>query len=219
MPDLLIPIVFPDYKITVETPAVRVQIPDYLPYVDILPNVVRVPHTKNKISNLGHAGVLFINGQSGVTKYYEYGRYDSKKIGWVKKIFKLPDVKIDSNGNVVKNTLSTVLQVISMKAGKSGRISAAYIKVKNKYEAMLEYARIRMAMNTNPNRERYGIASYSCVHFMKGTMDAAGIDTPWMLDPRPTSYIKEIQNDYPSLEYMPSSNKVTIKELDSVVGF
>lgn len=85
MKDLLIPIVFPDYIITVETPPARIKKPDYLPYVDIFPNEVRVPHTKNKLSDLGHAGVLFINGKTGVTKYYEYGRYDPKKLGWVKK--------------------------------------------------------------------------------------------------------------------------------------
>lgn len=211
MSDLVIPIVFPDYKITVETPAARVKVPDYLPYVDILPNEIRVPHTKNKISDLGHAGVLFINGKSGITKYYEYGRYDPNKLGWVKKMLNLPDVTINSSG-VVEQSLSRVLKVISDKAGKRGRISAAYIEVDNKYQAMLDYAQHRIALNSNPNRERYDIASYSCVHFMKGVMEAAGVDTPWMLDPRPTSYIEEIQDDFPVLEYMPSNNELTIKE-------
>lgn len=211
MSDLVIPIVFPDYKITVETPAARVKVPDYLPYVDILPNEIRVPHTKNKISDLGHAGVLFINGKSGITKYYEYGRYDPNKLGWVKKMLNLPDVTINSSG-VVEQSLSRVLKVISDKAGKRGRISAAYIEVDNKYQAMLDYAQHRIALNSNPNRECYDIASYSCVHFMKGVMEAAGVDTPWMLDPRPTSYIEEIQDDFPVLEYMPSNNELTIKE-------
>jgi len=195
----------------VETPAARMKVPDYLPYVDILPNEIRVPHTKNKISDLGHAGVLFINGKSGITKYYEYGRYDPNKLGWVKKMLNLPDVTINSSG-VVEQSLSRVLKVISDKAGKRGRISAAYIEVDNKYQAMLDYAQHRIALNSNPNRERYDIASYSCVHFMKGVMEAAGVDTPWMLDPRPTSYIEEIQDDFPVLEYMPSNNELTIKE-------
>lgn len=218
MNDLLIPIVFPDYLITVETPNITVQIPDYLPYIDILPSEVRVPHTKNKLSDLGHAGVLFINGKSGVTKYYEYGRYDPRKIGWVKKILNLPDVKIDSKGALVENSLKNVLQVISRKAGKNGRISAAFIEVENKYEAMLKYATIRMALNNDPNRERYDIATYSCVHFIKGVMEAAGLDTPWMLDPRPNSYIKEIQDDFPILEYRPSNKVLTIKKTTSIFG-
>lgn len=215
MSDLVIPIVFPDYKITLETPATRVKVPDYLPYVDILPNEIRVPHTKNKISDLGHAGILFINGKSGITKYYEYGRYDPNKLGWVKKMLNLPDVTIDSSG-VVKQSLSRVLKIISDKAGKRGRISAAYIEVDSKYQAMLDYAQHRISLNSNPNRERYDIASYSCVHFMKGVMEAAGVDTPWMLDPRPTSYIEEIQDDFPALEYIPSSNELTIEEAASV---
>ena len=219
MSDLLIPIVFPDYRITIQTPATRIKVPDYLPYVDILPNEIRVPHTKNKLSDLGHAGVLFINGKTGVTKYYEYGRYDPKKMGWVKKILNLPNVKIESNGDVTKQSLANVLQVISRKAGKRGRISAAYIKVENKYEKMLKYAQHRMAMNSNPNRERYDIITYSCIHFMKGVMKAAGIDTPWMLDPRPVSYIEEIQDDYPALEYRPSDNKFIIQEPATFLGF
>jgi len=219
MSDVLIPIVFPDYRITVETPATRIKVPDYLPYVDILPNEIRVPHTKNKISDLGHAGVLFINGKTGVTKYYEYGRYDPKKLGWVKKILKLPDVKIDSNGDITEQSLSNVLQVISMKAGKRGRISAAYIKVENKYGEMLKFSQHRMGMNSNPNREHYDIISYSCIHFIKGVMTAAGVDTPWMLDPRPISYIEEIQDDYPALEYRPSDNKFIIKKPTTLLGF
>lgn len=216
MSDLLIPIVFPDYKITVETPEVDVKIPDYLPYVDILPNEIRVPHTKNKLSDLGHAGVLFINGKTGVTKYFEYGRYDPENIGWVKKIRNLPDVKLDSQGGVVQSTFAKVLHVISMKAGKKGRISAAYIKVKNKYDDMLKYARHRMALNSHPNREHYSILTYSCVHFMKGVMEAAGVDTPWMLDPRPVSYMEDIRDDYTNLDYKPSDNKIIIKEPESI---
>jgi hypothetical protein len=219
MKDLLIPIVFPDYIITVETPAARVKIPDYLPYVDILPNEIRVPHTKNKLSDLGHAGVLFINGKTGVTKYYEYGRYDPKKLGWVKKILNLPDAKLNSSGELMESSLQKILQIISAKAGKRGRISGAYIEVENKYKAMLSYATIIMAINSDPNRERYDITTYSCLHFMKGVMEAAGIDTPWMIDPRPSSYIKEIQDDYPELDYRPSSNKITINEPESIFGF
>lgn len=108
--------------------------------------------------------------------------------------------------------------MISRKAGKGGRISGAYIEVENKYDAMLKYATTRMAMNNNQNRERYDITSYSCVHFIKGVMETAGIDTPWMLDPRPNSYIEEIQDDYPKLEYRPSNNKLTISEPGLIFG-
>lgn len=219
MSDVLIPIVFPDYKIMVQTPAAKVKVPDYLPFVDILPNEIRVPHTKNKISDLGHAGVLFINGKTGTTKYFEYGRYDPEKLGWVKKIQNLPNVKVDKNGIVTEQSLINVLMIVSRKAGKLGRISGAYIEVENKYDAMLRFSQNRMALNKKPNRESYDLFSYSCLHFMQGVMKAAGINTPWLLDPRPVSYIEEIQDEFSALEFTPSNNKLKISESSSVFGF
>ena len=95
--DVAIPIVFPDYLITVETPAVEVDVPDLLPWVDVLPNHLKVSATKQKIRYLGHAGILFIQGSSGLTKYYEYGRYDRAAKGLVRKQT-LSDVNMGSNG-------------------------------------------------------------------------------------------------------------------------
>ncbi|MCP4118033.1 MAG: hypothetical protein GY737_22060 [Desulfobacteraceae bacterium] len=218
MPDVVIPIVFPDYIITVETPTARIEIPDIIPYIDILPNEIRVPHTQNRLSDLGHAGVLFINGNSGVTKYYEYGRYDANKLGWIKKILNLKDVRIGSNGKIDEFSLADVLLIISRKAGKGGRISAAYIEVDKKYDAMLAYAENRRLMNVDKNRERYDIVSYSCIHFIKGVMEAAGLDTPWLIDPRPVSYIEEIQEDYPELQYIPSQNQLIIEKSEPALG-
>ncbi len=62
--DLVIPIVFPDYKITVEIQRTKV---DIIPWVDF--DNFTTPRLKEKVSNLGHAGVLFVNGKNGVTKY------------------------------------------------------------------------------------------------------------------------------------------------------
>lgn len=218
MKDLLIPIVFPDYKILIETPSATIKVPDYLPYVDIFPSEVRVPHTSSKLSDLGHAGVLFINGKTGLTKYYEYGRYDSKKQGWVKKMRNLPDLNKSSDGSFTRSALINVLHTIAAKAGKGGRISAAYIEVEGKFQSMLAYAQKRMALNSKPSRESYQTLSYNCGHFMKGVMDAAEVDSPWMIDPRPNSYIEEIQDDYPKLEYWPSSNKLSIQGSNTAFG-
>jgi len=66
--DIVIPIVFPDYKINVEVQKTKV---DVFPWVEF--DNFSIPSYKDKISNLGHAVVLFINGKNGITKYYEYG--------------------------------------------------------------------------------------------------------------------------------------------------
>lgn len=218
MADLIIPIVFPDYKITVETPATRVQVPDMLPFVDILPNDIRVPHTRSKLDNLGHAGVLFINGKTGLTKYYEYGRYDPQKKGWVKKIRELADVRIEPSGAVNPQSLARVLGMVSRKAGHGGRISAAFIEVDNKFDAVLQFVTKRMALNKVPDRKEYDILSYSCVHFMRDAMRAAGLETPWMLDPRPNSYIREIQSNFTALEYSPLTNTYSLGTEQQAVG-
>ena len=35
---------------------------------------------------------------------------------------------------------------------------------------------------------------------MKRVLEAGGVDTPWMLDPRPNSYIDELRNQYKKLQ-------------------
>jgi len=49
---------------------------------------------------------------------------------------------------------------------------------------MLKYAELRMSQNNN-------LLTNSCVHFAKDVVAAAGIETPWLVEPRPNSYIGE----------------------------
>lgn len=69
----------------------------------------------------------------------------------------------------------------------------------------------RMQENSNPNRKKYDLISNSCNHFMKGVLDAAGVDTPYMFDPRPNSYIAEIRLDYPKLDYSRAEHKLVVE--------
>ena len=133
MPDIAIPIVFPDYLIAVSTPKTILPIPDLLPGIDILPANIEIPETKNKFPELGHAGVLFINGSNGTTKYYEYGRYGGS-LGAVRRR-EIRDVSMQG-GHPTKPTLSYTLSQISVKSGQNGRILGAYIEVPGKYSAM-----------------------------------------------------------------------------------
>jgi len=59
MKDIVIPIVFPDYKIPVEVSKTEF---DLFPYVDF--DNFTASGFKGALSNLGHAGVLFINGET-----------------------------------------------------------------------------------------------------------------------------------------------------------
>ena len=202
--DIVIPIVFPDYRITVEIQKTKV---DVFPWVDW--DNFTIPKYKEKISNLGHSGVLFINGKTGTTKYFEYGRYDPPhNLGIVAKAANLPDVKL-ANGKVEISTLIKPLDFISRISGQSGRIHGVFIEVESKYQAMLDYALLRKSQNANPKRKPYDLTSNSCIHFVKKFVEKAGVKTPWMIDPRPNSYIGEFRDDYNDLDY--SSKSKTLK--------
>jgi len=207
--DIAIPIVFPDYLISVNTPKTHISIPDLIPGYDLLPDEVEVPGTKNKLPELGHAGILFINGISGTTKYYEYGRYGGS-LGAVRKL-SIRDVKMQKD-HPTKATLSYTLSQISVKSGQGGRISGAYIEVPKQYKAMLAYAEKRKLDNRNLKRKPYDLFSNSCNHFMKGVLEAAGVDVPYMFDPRPNSYIDELRSSFKDLDYIKSSHTLKIED-------
>ena len=202
--DVVIPIVFPDYKITVDVPPQKV---DILPWFEF--DNFTTPRYKDKYSNLGHAGVMFINGKTGLTKYYEYGRYDSAALGLVRRV-PIPDAKT-SNGTIELESLKAPLRKISLVAGQTGRIEGVFIEVEEKFNHMLKYAEDRKRQNNNPARRPYDLTSNSCIHFTKEVTKAAGVDTPWMLDPRPNSYIGEFRGDYPDLDYNYKNNALTIE--------
>ncbi|WP_020407669.1 hypothetical protein [Hahella ganghwensis] len=210
MPDIVIPIVFPDYLIAVNIPKQKIKIPDLLPGIDILPDHFETAESKNKVPELGHAGILFINGARGTTKYYEYGRYGGSLGATRRRPIK--DVIIGAGGHPTKASLSYTLSQISAKAGQNGRILGAYIEVSGQYQAMLDYAGNRVKENANPNRAPYGLFTNSCVHFMKGVLDAAGVDTPFMIDPRPNSYIEELRSDFPALDYSKAAHRLEVED-------
>lgn len=204
--DIVIPIVFPDYKIAVEIPRTEV---DVLPWFEF--DNFTVPRQKEKFSNLGHAGVMFVNGGNGITKYYEYGRYDRAALGLVRRV-PIPNARVE-NGQIVVASLKSPLSKISRVAGQSSRIEGVFISVQNRFAAMLQYAESRKLQNNNPNRPPYDLTSNSCIHFAKQVTAKAGVATPWMIDPRPNSYIGEFRDDYPDLDYRVATNMLTIEGL------
>ena len=203
--DVVIPIVFPEYKISVATPPISV---DIFPAMEF--DNIAIPATKRRVSDLGHAGVLFINGRAGTTKYYEYGRYDAEALGVVRRV-PLPNAAAADN-KVKPASLKPVLRRVSRVAGQNGRLEGVYIEVPlGSFDAMLAYAEKRKLQNTRRTREPYSLFSNSCVHFAKQITEVAGVDTPWMVDPRPTSYAGEFRADFPDLDYRPRPDSLVIE--------
>jgi hypothetical protein len=211
--DTVIPTIFPDYLIAVSTPQLNIQLPHKFLGRDVFPPMIRIPSTNNKLPELGHAGVLFINGKNGLTKYFEYGRYDRAALGVTRQVT-IPDVAIDPKGRPTYKSLCKTLHQISTVAGQGGRISGAYIEVPTGgFSAMLAYCQKRVSANKDPQRAPYSLTTHSCIHFVKEVMEAGGVDTPWMLDPRPIGYIDRVRAGLPKLDYMPKKNTLSVENI------
>ena len=179
-------IVFPDYKI--QTPV-------------------------GKVGGLGHAGVLLIDNKTGVTKYYEYGRYDKEGKGIV-RTFAVSNVKIGKDGKPTVESLNTVMGQISKKAGHGIKIEGAYVK-SDKFKEMNDYAKEKMQNNSNPKREEYSLMDNNCGTFATDVVkqdDKVEKEAPSTIDPRPNSMIDEYQNKYQDVKYDPKANKTTLEE-------
>ncbi len=211
MSDFVIPVVFPDYLITVIERPVDINLPRILPGQDLFPDHIRIPATK--LPELGHAGVLFINGSNGLTKYYEYGRYDRANLGLVMRR-PVPDAVIKNKLPTMTSLLVT-LRRVSQQSGQHTRIEGAFIELPTgSFDKMLAYAQGRLKDNTDPKREPYSLTSNSCLHFMKGTSEAGGADMPWVIDPRPLGYIERVRSEFPTLDYRPKPESLTIPALE-----
>ena len=165
-----------------------------------------------KIGNLGHAGVLLIDNKTGVTKYYEYGRYDKEGKGVV-RTFAVPNVKIGQDKKPTLESLNKTLSIISEQAGHAGRIEGAYIE-SDKFKEMKNYAESKIAENANSKRKEYSLRNNNCGTFAADVLkqDPSVKDkAPVIIDPRPNSIVKEYQDNFKSLHYDPKKRQVKIE--------
>jgi len=99
-------------------------------------------------------------------------------------------------------SLNSTVRAVSMSAGHSGRIEAAYIELPNgAFVAMQAYAMSQLNESKNPKRTPYDLTSNSCVHFMKRVAEVGGARMPMVIDPRPDGYIDRVRADYPDLDF------------------
>lgn len=80
-------------------------------------------------ASLGHGGVVAVHPETGLTKYYEFGRYGDKK-GVVRGApdIKIPDVEIGEDGVATKESLKKLYKYLSKNLGKGSKVSAKYYK-------------------------------------------------------------------------------------------
>jgi len=146
---------------------------------------------------LGHSGVLLIKSKKGLTKYFEYGRYDPTKLGIVKKR-EIPNISIVDPKNT---SLKEVLRKISYISGDEGDITSAIVEVDGGFKKAHAFCTRREADNSNVHRDPYDLVTRNCMHFVKDSISVTGKQVPSMIDPRPNSDIDELRDVYTNMNY------------------
>ena len=89
--------------------------------------------------------MLLIDNKTGVTKYYEYGRYKpSGDLGRVRR-YDVPNVKI-KDGRPTEASLARVFAKISRESGGRTRVEGALVR-SDKFKEMNQYAQDRLKLN------------------------------------------------------------------------
>jgi hypothetical protein len=138
--------------------------------------------------------VLLIDNKTGLTKYYEYGRYDKEGKGLVRTV-SVSNVVIGKDGKPTTESLNKVMKQLSDKSGHGGDIEGAYI-ISDKFKEMNDYAKGKMSENSDPERKKYSITSNNCATFAEDviTQDKS-VDKPSSIINSPVNIVNEYQEE------------------------
>lgn len=207
--DLAIPMAFPDYK--ARSDEINSDVPS------------------------GHAGILFADGATGMTLYYEYGRYDPPAN---KGLVRNQTIANAGKGGLSVAALKPAFRRLSQVSGHNGRLRAAWIEVEaGGFGRMKEYATRRMQANRDAAREAYSITTNNCCTFAYDVADAGGAQVGLPLgfwgvvssmtiapkiaelfgsvaitaaSPIPNAFIDHLLKAYPGVEYQPKDSWTSI---------
>jgi hypothetical protein len=108
----------------------------------------------------GHGATIIVDSK-GRTRYYEYGRYESK-LGETHRR-PVPDLKLDKNGIPTTESVEALFDKISQLYGQGGAVEAVLIPTDDAEDvAMQQYLDSRERQNSEPNREPYTIWGHNC---------------------------------------------------------
>ena len=127
-------------------------------------SIVAQNDTQVRVAGLGHAGVVIINGETGQTRYFEYGRYGGD-YGSVRER-PVADVTMGNHCNPSTVSLNALARDITRTNGGPYGFEAAYIKLQDgAYERMLRFIEQRMADVRARRARAYDINDNHCFTF------------------------------------------------------
>ena len=151
---------------------------------------------------VGHAGVLLIKF-NGLTKYYEFGRYDPAMKGTVRNIT-VDNAVIASDGRATPESLKNILSVLSTKSGNKTRIRAAYF-INVDFDKMLA-----QATATQP---QYQVSGFNCGNYAESVILQGNprIDKPLIINPLPNNIVDEyIEEGNAEVLFSPTTGNISI---------
>lgn len=155
---------------------------------------------------VGHGGVLLIKS-NGLTKYYEFGRYDPAKNGQVRS-YDISKVKIANDGKVTTSSLKEVLLYLSTKSGKGGAIRAAYF-LNVDFDKMLAQAQAK--------QPKYNVFNFNCGQYAESVVLKGNpkIDRPSIINPTPNNLVDEyIEEGNAEVLFSPNTGEISIGKGD-----
>ena len=134
------------------------------------------------IGGLGHAGVVIVNGSTGHTRYFEYGRYDhdadGDPIGMV-KTKPVPNLVI-ANGIIDGRSLRNMVASLNASAGKGTPATGAILPLDSGgYDAALSYALQAQEDEAGTLGEYSWWNDNHCYSFAKAVAAAGGSWVDW----------------------------------------
>jgi len=168
------------------------------------------------VPGLGHAGIVIIDNKTGVTKYYEYSRYDTLQRGETRRK-PVPNIKIGIDGKPTEASMKNLMKFLSKEIGKGSKVEGAYIR-NDQYQKMIKYAETRRSQNIDPNRRSYNELTYNCMTFCYNVAESGGAATPPSLIDWPNQDIGALQQMYPSVHYDPNTDGLSGMLYDNPQG-
>jgi len=182
--------------------AIVIAFPDYRP---TLP--ADWPGGGSRPFEVGHGGILLFDEVTGLTRYYEFGRYTNLEGGDVAgavRNYPVPDLIIGADGAPTQASLDSVFAEIAAASGDGTRIEGVHVDGAD-FESMNQYGMTRIEGNNDPERDPYGFIGNNCGHFTFDVLEAGGITgLPTIFNPMPSNFVDElVEEGYDPLTWNP----------------
>jgi hypothetical protein len=211
--DGVLPIVFTEYLVGVPKNYCNIarKVPDALQAAF----GVSINTKTCKMSDVGHAGVLFWNA-AGRTRYCEFGRYAAGAGGAELGLARyakggVPDLRMQQDGMPTPASLKATLAVVSASGGHGSRISGVLIQVPGKFAAMERFCDRRVKDKAGIGANDYSITGNNCGTFVADVLAQADIRAEKFA--QPDDFINALQKRDPKVEFAPRHKALCVDGL------